>query len=282
MATTTGQKWLIGCGIGCAVVILVVVGLVTGGVMFVRGKLQPFREASESHKRIVAAYGRPEEYAPPSDGAIAADRLEAFLSVREALKNAQEKVETGLANLDVEGLQRRRKSFGEALQTMNELGNVIIPIGEYMNLRNQTLVDERMGLGEYVYIYSIAYYSFMGHRPDEGPPLLEELRAGDRVRIPADNPVLSPRSMFRRYQRVITRMLRNELAGIRETEESKWGATLKEEIARIEKEPERVAWQDGLPAHIETGLEPYRNRLEVTYNSWTNYFEFLTVEDLNR
>ena len=54
MATTTGQKWLIGCGIGCGVIVLVGVMLATGTCVLVKGVVEEFEEVKAGHDALVA------------------------------------------------------------------------------------------------------------------------------------------------------------------------------------------------------------------------------------
>jgi len=281
MATSTFQKWLLGCGIGCAVVVVLVVGLVTSTIVYIRGKFQPLQAASESRKEIVAAYGAPDAFVPPSSGAITPERMEVFLSVRDSLKDTQARLDAALASFDLERLNQRQPSFGAVLRTLNDLSNLIAPVGEYVNQRNRVLMDKHTGLGEYAYIYSIAYYSWLGHRPDEGPPILERIRQGDRVRFSGGGSNLSPESVRWQYRRVILRLLGNQLDSIKDSAQAKWRAMLKEEIDRVDRSPDRVAWQDNVPTPIEECLKPYRSRLEATYHRSANYFEFMTIEELN-
>lgn len=279
MALSTTQKWLVGCGIGCGTVILVVIGLVTGTVLYVRGKFQPLKDASDSRVQLVSAYGAPETFVPPVSGAIAPERIEAFLSVRAALKDAQTRMDTAFADVDLEELNQKHPSFGAVLRTFSDLSNVILPIGEYVNRRNKILLERRMALGEYAYIYSIAYHSWLGHPPDEGPSLLERLRRQDRIVFSGNDPGFSPEDVRRQYRRVILRLLRNQLGGIKEAGQEKWRTTLTEEIDRIESNPDRVAWQDNLPPQIEDSLKSYRVRLASSYHASANYFELLTTDE---
>lgn len=282
MATSTSQKWLIGCGIGCAAIVVLVVSLVTGTIIYVRGKFQPLQEASDSRKEIVVAYGAPDAFVPPSNGAIAPERMEVFLSVRDSLKDTQARLDAALANFDFERLNQRQPSFGAVLRTLNDLSNLIAPVGEYVNRRNRVLMDKRMGLGEYAYIYSIAYHSWLGHPPDEGPPILEKARQRGRDRLSGNDSNLSPESVRRQYRRLILRLFGNQLNSIKDAEQTKWRGLLKEEIDRVDRDPDRVAWQNNLPIPIEKCLKPYRSRLEATYHPSTNYFELLTIEELNQ
>lgn len=275
---TTSQKWLIGCGIGCAVIIVLIVGLVTGAVVYVRGKFQPLREATDSHNRLVTAYGAPEAFIPPADGAISRERMEAFLSVRDSLKDAQARMDAALANFDFERLDAKRPSFWTVLGILNDVSNLLTLGGEYVNRRNRALSDKRMGLGEYAYIYSISYHSWLGHSPEEGPTILAKLRDRERVRASADNP-LNPESIRRQYRRLILRLLRNQLDSMKGAEETNWRRALEEEIDRIDRNFDRIAWQDNIPPQIEEHLKPYRSRLEADYHPSSNCFELLTLNE---
>ena len=159
MSLTTPQKWLAGCGIGCGLVILVVVGLVTSLVLYVRGRFEPLEAASNSRRQIVSAHGAPETFVPPDSGAITPERREVFLSVRDALQDAQTRMDAALANIDFEELNQNRRSFGAVLRTLGDISNMIVPIGGYVSRRNQILLEKQINLGEYAYIYSIAYHS---------------------------------------------------------------------------------------------------------------------------
>jgi len=282
MALSTPQKWLVGCGIGCAAIIVIVVALVTGAVVFVRGKFSPLQTASDSRKKVVEAYGAADTFVPPSDGAVSPERMEIFLSVRDALKGEQTRIDAALANVDLDRLNQRQPSFGSVLWTLNDLSNLIAPFGECVDRRNRALLDKQMGLGEYAYIYSIAYHSWFHHPPEEGPPILAQGRRQDRDRVLRDNPGLSPEGVHRQYRRLILRWLENQLDGIQGVEQTKWRGALKEEIDRIDRNPDRVAWEDNLPLPIQKSLEPFRNRLTDTYHRSTNFFELLTMDEIRQ
>lgn len=278
---STSQKWLIGCGTGCAALVIVIVLLVGGAVVFVRDKIRPLQEASDSRKEIVAALGAVETFVPAPDGAIDRERMEKFLAVRDSLRNAQDHLDGALANVDFDRLKQRRQSFGEVLRTLNELSSLIAPIGEYMDRRNRALLDKHMGLGEYAYIYSISYHSWLGHLPEEGPPFLARLRQRNREH-PGASGDFTPEAIRGQYRRLITRMLENQLQGLGGSELKDWRVKVKQEIDRLDRSLDRVAWQDNLPAPIEESLKPYRSRLEATYRQTTNCFELLTLEESRR
>jgi hypothetical protein len=206
--------------------------------------------------------------------------MEVFLSVREALKAEQSRIDAALAHIDLEDLRQGHPAFGSVLRVLNDLSNLIAPFGEYVDRRNRVLLDKRMGLGEYGYIYSIAYHSWLHHSPEEGPPILSQGNRRDRHQVLGDNPDLSPEGVRSRYRHLITRWLENQLNRSPDVEQTKWRAALKDEIDRIDRDSRRIAWEDGLPAPIQTSLDPFRNRLTNTYHRSTNYFELLTLDEI--
>jgi len=278
MATTTSQKWLLGCGIGCAVIIVLIVGLVTGAVVYVRGRVQPLQQATESNKKLVTAYGAPDAYVPPVNGAVSRERMEAFLAIRDSLRDTQAKVDTTLANFDFERLNERHPSFWKVLGLLNDVGNLLTVGGEYVNGRNRALSDSHMGLGEYAYIYSISYHSWLRHAPEEGTEMFAKMRNQEGFRTSDDTPI-NPDTIRRQYRRLMLSLLRNQLNSVKASEDTNWRRTLEEEIGSMDKNFDRIAWQDNLPIQIEEQLKPYRSRLEADYHSSSNCFELLTLNE---
>lgn len=282
MAMSTPQKWLLGCGIGCVAIIVIVVALIAGAVVFVRGKIAPLQTASESRKRVTEAFGEIEAFVPSPDGTISPERLAIFLSVREALKSEQARIDAALANIDLDSVRQSHPAFGSVLRLLNDLSNLIAPFGEYVDHRNRILLDKRMGLGEYGYMYSITYHSWLHHPPEEGPPILTPGGRRDRDQVLSDNPELSPEGVRRRYRRLMLRWLGNQLNAIPDVEQTKWRATLKDEIDRLDNDSGRVAWEKQLPPPIQDSLESFRSRLTDTYHRATNYFELLTMDEFRQ
>ncbi len=276
---TTSQKWLLGCGAGCAVVLVLIVVFVAGAFMLVRDRIRPLQNASASRKEIVAEYGSADSYVPPPDGAISRERMEVFLSVRESLKDAQDSMDKSLNSVDFGRMTKKKQSFGEVLQTLSDVSNLIIPIGEYADRRNRVLLDKHMGLGEYAYIYSIAYHSWLGHSPDEGPPIFGKLARRKEDHFQGPNASFSPELVRWKYRQLMMRFLENQLGGVKDAGGENWHNTLKRELDRLERGADRVAWQDNLPLPIEQCLEPYRSRLESTYRTASNCFELLTLDE---
>jgi len=80
-----------------------------------------------------------------------------------------------------------------------------------------------------------------------------------------------------RYHRYMLAMLRNQLASASRQPEmnarTDMRSALTAEIGRLESDPRRVAWQDGIPSGVALALEPYRGRFAASYHAPTNPFE---------
>jgi hypothetical protein len=142
-----------------------------------------------------------------------------------------------------------------------------------------------MGPGEYLYIYSIAYFSGLGKSPADGPAfrLLGDDEDGVQGR-PAGEDEFDVREgrredVLARLNEQLLPMLQRQLAALDETgdavETDPWRQQLAAEIAAMETDRFRVPWRDGLPPAIKASLEPYRTRLEASYSPMCNPLEVL-------
>ena len=280
------KKWLVGCGIGCAVIILILIVLGIGGYMFFKDLIGEFQAQEELMETLTERYGEIRDFVPEPDGSIGPSRIEAFLSVRDAFAPFREKLESSMQELQ----DRVGKSEVEVRKPRNvfemvKLGFGLVPqIAEFMKFRNQALLDNEMGMGEYFYIYAIAYFSWLGKLPEDGPDFeVMEEGGGSRLGEMDIEEIREERrdSMLRRLHRTLLPMLQNQWAKLTATETSdtpsEWRDLLEAEIKAMEEDRFRLPWEDGLPDVIKASLEPYKDRLEQSYNAMTNPFE-LTIE----
>ena len=116
------SKWLIGCGAGCGLVVILLIAIVVAGTAYLRNSFQGVGEAERSYRELVSRYGEVEEFVPPPDGAVPADRVELFLSVRESLQDGQGELGAVLADFppdDVIGEERVRNVAAYVLTIKN-------------------------------------------------------------------------------------------------------------------------------------------------------------------
>jgi hypothetical protein len=286
-SSNTTKKWLVGCGIGCAVIILILIVLGVGGYVFFKNLIGDFQEQEELMATLTERYGEIGDFQPEPDGSIGPSRIEAFISVRDAFAPFREKLEISMQELqDRAGQSEVEVKKPKNIFEMVKLGFGLVPqIAEFMKFRNQALLDAEMGMGEYYYIYAIAYFSWLGKLPEDGPDfeVSGEEDRGIRMDEADIQEIREERrdSMLRRLHRTLLPMLKNQhekllTRGASETQ-SEWEGLLKAEIQAMEDDRFRLPWEDGLPDMTKASLEPYRDRLDQSYNAMTNPFE-LTIE----
>ncbi len=286
-SSSTTKKWLVGCGIGCAVIILILIVLGIGGYMFFKNLVGNFQVQEELMTTLTERYGEIRDFSPEPSGTIGPSRIEAFLSVRDAFAPSRDKLELSMKELQ----NRVGQSEVEVKKPKNvfemvKLGFGLVPqIAEFLKFRNQALLDAEMGMGEYTYIYAIAYFSWLKKLPEDGPDFEVTGEEDSGVRL-SERDIEQMReerrdTMLRRLHRMLLPMLQNQLEKLGSTGSSEalseWKDRLEAEIQAMEEDRFRLPWEAGLPDVIKTSLEPYRDRLEQSYNAMTNPFE-LTIE----
>jgi hypothetical protein len=156
-------------------------------------------------------------------------------------------------------------------------------IGFYTD-RAGALLECEMGTGEYLYLYVLTYYAWLEKSPADGPPFQlvgddEQGRGWKSEFGDADEAEVRERRLERvlpRLNRLALPMLRNQLAALDASDspiDTDWREALAAEIRAVEADPDRLPWQDGLPAVAATSLAPYRDRLAASYSEMCNVLE---------
>jgi hypothetical protein len=229
--------------------------------------MRPFRAAVDVRSELEERFGAQDAYVPGPDGAIPAERIEAFLHVRAAVEQAcaglNETSERFLAMERFDG--QEQVSSSEVMRaawraTRSAMGMAPL-MGQLFEARNEALLEAEMGLGEYTYIYVLAYLSEL-QSPSPEQQVFEEDAANSRVR------------------RALVRMLsRQHEAALAAGSPEQDLAALAAEIAAMEQDPERLPWQDGLPAAVAASLDPFRQRLDDSFCAGTAPFDLLRNTD---
>ncbi len=286
--SSTTKKWLIGCGIGCGVVIVVLVILGTAGYFFIKDIVKDFKETETLMDTLTERYGKTREFCPDPEGAIRPARIEIFLAVRSSMVPAMEEMERSINILsEMEQTDRDKEEPSPNLFAKIKTGlSFATQIAEFYRSRNQALLDNDMGMGEYYYIYVMSYYSLLSKSPTDGPPFrVQDQADGGRIismRRRRETQEDRMDVMLRRVHRQIFPMLQNQYKRLTEGDVSrakeKWRTVLAAEIEAMESDRYRLPWEDGLPDILKTSLEPYRSRLESSYSAMLNIFEVTTEQ----
>jgi len=285
-------KWVLGCGMGCVAVLIIIGALVAGGFFVVRDVVREVEKTQRGMDEVTERFGRVSDFHPAPDGTIASERIAVFLAVRQDLAEARTELERTMALLekseDPQPSDQRRGMLGKL-----RAGFGILPlVMGFYNARTEALLEQGMGLGEYYYVYCLAYYSWLGKSPADGPSFRlvgdsQEVRRWEEGSFPTPDDFDVRESRMERILSALNRqllpMLRNQLADLEATAEGAqadaWAERLRSEIAAMETDPLRLPWAGGLPERTEESLLPFRTRLEESYSAPCNALEFGLGQD---
>jgi hypothetical protein len=292
---STGRRWAKGCGCGCGLAAILASLLGVVGYYFISGIVREAKRADRIKERVREKQGRIADFQPDPDGVLRRERLEVFLHVRELMAPAREETQRALALLssrtpegeaEVPGLLGRLVAWGMGAMKVEAARGLVPQAIGFVSARGEALLEAGMGPGEYLYIYSLAYFSWLGKSPADGPsfPFVGDDEGGEGPRYEGKPDEFDVREG--RREMVLTHLneqllplLRRQLAALDEggtvVESDAWRRQLAAEIAAMEKDRFRIPWRDGLPTRIETSLQPFRSRLEASYSPQCNPLEVL-------
>lgn len=248
------RKWLIGCGIGCAGLVVLTIG---GPVVLGLFLMPPLDRAIDAQKELAAALGAPGDYAPPA-GPVAPDRIEAFLAVRRAVLPhcaAFEEFTRNMGRMDELDSRSDRPGTGEILRAVGGLTGSVLglvgDIGKLNEARNRALLEQRMGLGEYTWIYVLAYHSWLGHPVPDRSDADEGEGDGRRVE---------------RLRETVLGLMRRHAERLAEAGQAESAAAWRQEADRMERAAAEIPFgPGGLP---EPYVAPFSARGDELRAAW--------------
>lgn len=297
------RNLLIGCGIGCGVLVLVFLVIGGGGFFFVKQMIDKVERIDTATDAVTERYGRIVDYRPAADGTIAPARVEAFLAVRDRMAAERDEMNDRLGKLADAESGRLRKRPGEVFQAIRAGVGLIPQIMDYLTARNEALLAEEVPLGEYLYLYTLVYYIDLDRSPADGPPFTltgdDEKQPGrsqrrwdwsddeaDDLENDSDDEQ-EYRIREQRNQRIrrqlndsLLPMLGHQLEDLATgggAVDVRWQQDLRMEIAAIRDAPLLLPWEDGLPAQTAASLEPFQERLAASYSELCNPLEVLGI-----
>jgi len=259
--SSTAKKWLLGCGLGCGIPLLLVIAVSL--VSWLR-MMKPLNEAVDAQKELIASFGTRDEWVPPVDG-LTPDRLERFLAVRDSLNPiCADFTKIAVKFRNVGELDSGGEKAGK-LEVLKAAGGVTGAvfsfagnIGRFTTARNRGLLAAEMGLGEYIWIYVLAYNSDLGHPPNVD---FDDKESDSRYAAQERDVI---RGLMARHADALAEADRGEEADL-------WRA----EAGRLENsDSDGVPFPDGsLPPEIADKLAPFRAQLDSLYCTNTSAFE---------
>jgi hypothetical protein len=249
---------------GCLLMALALVFIIASGVYFSTAGI---RDAKRLEQTLIDRYDWANNYTPLLDGAIPRQRVEKFIRVRQAVQTQcldYQAVLKSIANLDkVESNQDTTAS--EAASTGMEGFKSAFSAGpkmiKFSNTRNQALVDEKMGIGEYIYIYLTVYGQQLASESASPYSGMEEA-------------YLSPRA-----RKEFIQILNNQLAALeasgQQASHTDLADRLRQEIEALETGSQSSPWPNGPIGAARESLAPYQQDLAELYCSGVVKIELL-------
>jgi hypothetical protein len=275
----SGKKWLIGCAIAFVIGILIVAALIYGGIQLGRRAVERIEEVEAAGGALNDRFGDANSYVPDADGRIRPERLEAFLNARAATAPFRQEMESTLSTLDDSDSSEGGSGgfLGKGRAGLKLVPQVFGFYGE----RADACLQAEIGLGEYTYIYVVAYYGFL-HKQVAAGPGFDLVTSGDggnnRGRGRDDFAVREARRemILSTSRELFLDLLQNQLDASRllpRPGPEPWEAELQLEIEKLQGDPYRLPWNDGLPEQLANSIEPYRERLESSWSEMCNALE---------
>ncbi len=279
--STTGRKWLVGCGFGCGLILLLLGGVGTCGFFAVKHVVDQAKDVEAGMAAMDSTFGETGAYTPTADGRLDADRLETFLKIREQMEPNNLKMSQLITTLEGHGA-------GTVLAKIQAGIKFVPAILGFMSSRNMILVDQGMGLGEYQYLYGLSYYGLLAKDPADGPrfSLINDDSHNGNYTVKGSFSRKDSTSVRKKRSKVIRRFINkterkimtNQLVALEADSAlsdslASWRDSLAAEVKLMTSSQQRLPWEDGLPDRISSSLEPFKYRLDQLYHPLTSGLE---------
>jgi hypothetical protein len=242
------------CGTGCKIVILAILDVV---IVAATLAYMPIWEIKRIEQTLNDRYGEAVAFTPAPDGSVPPERVEAFLRVRKDVFVLCQEFQGKISEIiQLESLEQD-ESVPKAIAAWNGISGFKKLLGfgplflNFMDTRNRALLKEQMGLGEYLYIYVLAYNEQLRHTKDTIPADFEEAHVGLRAR--------------KELIQILENQLESITSGADGPADEELAASLRDQIASLRDGRQSLPWEDGLPPAIAASLEPHSEPLSQLY-----------------
>ena len=249
---------------GCLLLILISCFVGVSAVYFLTSGI---RDAKNIEQTLIDRYDWADRFTPSINGSIAPQRVEAFIRVREAVQSDCADYQAVLVSIGkLEGLDSDQDESAsevasagfEGLKSVFSAGPRMI---NFSTSRNQALLSENMGLGEYLYLYLAAYGEQLANESSSGFAKTEEARVSERAR--------------REFSQILT----NQLLALQNSELQPsypgLAENLRTEIEALSDGSHSSPWPRGSVGETRNSLAPYQPRINDLYCSGIAQIELL-------
>lgn len=155
-------RWKLGLGIGCGALLLVLVGIL-GVATWYAGRInEEYKQVKDSEKALIAATETEAGYRPPPGGIPGPERIEVFLAVQETMTGWRRTLRSASGEFARDQDRQRTGGLGDLFKLVNTGSDLAPVFAGFWTARNEALLEQGMGPGEYAYIYRLVYQTWLG------------------------------------------------------------------------------------------------------------------------
>ena len=248
---------------GCLTLLIILIFLGGSGIYFATEKI---RQAKRVEQTLIDRFDWAEKYTPAIDGSIPPQRIEGFIRVREAVQAHCANYQTVLKSvIDLEKLETDQASDGDKVSRGMKSLKSIFSAGPKMvafsKARNEALLAEGMGIGEYMYIYLTAYAEQLASESISQFSGMEESRVSSRAR--------------KEFVQILTNQLNLLETTDHEPFHQNLSIALREEIEALSSGKHSTPWPNGPVGVAPESLAPYQQTVANLYCSGIVKIELL-------
>jgi hypothetical protein len=248
---------------GCLPILIALVFIFGSGIYFATEKI---REAKGVEQTLIDRFDWAEKYTPVIDGSIPPQRMEGFIRVREAVQPHCVNYQAILKDIiDLEKLETDQASgHDKASRGMKSLKSIFSAgpkMVAFSKARNEALLAEEMGIGEYMYIYLTAYAEQLANESVSPYSGMEESRVSARAR--------------KEFVQILTNQLNALEATGHEPSHQDLLIALREEIEALSSGAHSAPWPNGPSGMAPESLAPYQQTLANLFCSGVVKIELL-------
>ena len=249
---------------GCLVISLTIVFIVTSGIFFLTTGI---RDAKRVEQSLIDRFGWANQYTPSPDGSISPQRIEAFIRIREALQPDCADYQAVLTSITLlEQLETDQESStsdaaSAGLQGLKSAFSAGPRMVKFSTKRNQVLLNEDMGIGEYLYIYLTSYGEQLAKESVSAFSSMEEAYVSERAR--------------REFVQILSnQQLALQASGLQSTYPG-LDSDLDTEIKALKDGSHSAPWPNGPIGKARESLVPYQSQIDGLFCSGIVKIELL-------
>lgn len=236
--------------------VLAVAVLFAAGIYFL---ITTVNDSKRLEQTLIDRYGPAVTYSPPMDGILTPERIQKFIRVRKAVQSScanSQSVLNSILSLDAMETDQETpaaEKLSSGLNSFKGIFGAAPRLLEFMDARNTALLEQEMGLGEYMYLYLATYGPQLAQEPESLYAGMEEAYVSRRTRL--------------EYAEILTRQRATlETAGPSVSNEQ-LATQVTAQLEALNDTADSTPWPNDLTGPVNASLAPFREQLTSLYCS---------------